>query len=275
MRPRSTKLKLFFAVQIVLTGFAATCCFGLNSQLGPINAPLSAASSTPLPHAQPIEHGKMNTHTEKISIMQRAFPYVGSLALTGAIFVALPLTQWASGITGDQEKVSGTVISMAPPPPPPQIDPPEEEEIQEEELQLKKETMKLSLNQIDLALNAGTGGMSGTGLAMGGFDLADDFADDLVFDIQDLDEQPKPLIRSAPRYPSQLKRMGVQGKVWIIFIVDENGNTGKARVIESAHPEFSESAIEAVQSWKFEPGKKGGKAVKTRVRIPLSFSIRR
>lgn len=275
MRASSTKLKLFLAFQVVLAGPVATAAIGLGHHLGPINASCLAVSSPLLPHAQIIEHGKMNTHTEKTSILQRAIPYVGSLALTGAIFVALPLTQWASGINNEPDQIPGTTISMAPPPPPPQLDPPEEEELDEEELDLKKETMKLSLNQIDLALNAGTGGMSGAGLALSGFDLAEDFGDDLVFDIQDLDEQPKPLIRNSPRYPSQLKRMGVQGRVWIVFVVDEQGNTGKARILESAHPEFSESAIEAVQTWKFEPGKKDGKAVKTRVRIPLSFSIRR
>ena len=258
-------LTRLFMVGVLLLSFRAD-----SFAVGPI-----PASPTRLPHGQLIEHGKMKSYPEKQTNMQRAIPYVGSLAMTAAIFIALPLTQWASDIKDTSGKHKGATIAMAPPPPPPQIDPPKEEEVIEENLEMKKEMQKLSLNQIDLSLNAGTGGMSGAGLDIGGFQLADDFAEDLVFDIQDLDEQPKPLIRSAPRYPSQLKRMGVQGKVWIVFVVDEHGNTGKTRVLESAHPEFSESAVEAVLSWKFEPGKKEGKAVKTRVRIPLSFSISR
>jgi len=117
--------------------------------------------------------------------------------------------------------------------------------------------------------------MGASGFNINNFQLADDFADDLIFEISDLDEKPNPMVRIAPVYPPKLKRTGIQGKVWLVFIVDENGNISRARVVESAHPDFSKAALEAINQWKFEPGKRGGKAVKTRVRIPLSFSLRR
>ncbi len=228
-----------------------------------------------LPHDQLIEHGNMKMHPEKQTVIQRAFPYLGSLVLTAALFLALPLTQWASdsqSVLNETESVSVSVTP--PPPPPPEVELPEEKEKPEEDVQLEKELQKVSLSQINMALNAGTGGMGGVSFSINSFQLSDSF-EDMVFEVADLDEQPKPLVQSAPVYPAKLKRTGIQGRVIIIFIVDEKGNTSGARVVDSPHPDFSSSAIAAVTSWKFEPGKKDGKSVKTRVRIPLAFSLRR
>lgn len=214
-------------------------------------------------------------HPEKQTVVQRAFPYLGSLVLTAALFLALPLTQWASDNQANLKETEAVSVAVSPPPPPPpEIELPEEEEAPEEEVELQKDLQKVSLSQIDMALNAGSGGMGGASFNMNSFELSDSF-EDMVFEIADLDEQPKPLVQSAPVYPAKLKRTGIQGRVTIIFIVDEKGNTANPRVVDSPHPDFSSSAIAAVSSWKFEPGKKDGKAVKTRVRIPLAFSLRR
>jgi protein TonB len=149
------------------------------------------------------------------------------------------------------------------------------EEVVEEDVELQQDQQPLSLNQINMALNPGSGGMGVSGFNVSRFLLSGDFAEDLIFEISDLDEKPSPLVRIAPAYPSKLKRAGIQGKVWLVFIVDEKGGIAKARVLESAHPDFSKSALAAINQWKFEPGKRAGKAVKTRVRIPLSFYLRR
>jgi len=226
-------------------------------------------------HDQIIEHGKMNMHPEKQTNLQRALPYLGSLALTAALFLALPLTQWAADGKVSHEDSEVAAITILPPPAPPPVEPPQEEEIQEEEVELEQEMLKISLSQIDLALNAGSGGMGAATFNLNSFQLADNFGDDFIFEVADLDEPPTPIVRNLPNYPAKLKRAGIQGRVWLIFIVDVQGNVGDARVVESSHPEFSESALTAVRSWKFAPGKKDGKAVKTRVRIPLSFSLRR
>ncbi len=125
-----------------------------------------------------------------------------------------------------------------------------------------------------MALNPGTGGMSGAAtIDMASFELSDNLRD-MVFEIADLDEAPEPIVQIAPIYPSKLKKEGIQGRVWIIFIVDENGLTSKQRVTESPHDELATSALKAIRQWKFKPGKKDGKAVKTRVQIPLAFTFK-
>lgn len=197
------------------------------------------------------------------------------LVITVALFVALPLTQILSDFTKDDNKDKNSRVQVQPPPPPPPEtpEPPEEEEV-EEEIEMKKEQQQLSLDQINMALNAGDGGMSSSGVSVQVFDIADNF-DDMVFEIADLDKPPVPLVRIAPVYPPELKRNRVQGTVQVVFIVDELGNVKRPSIEKSSNREFNENAIKAVRQWKFEPGEKDNKKVKTRVRLPLTFSLRR
>ena len=229
-----------------------------------------------LPHGQIelFEHGTMNINKENPTFIQSAIPYLGSFGVTAALFLTLPLMQWASEQDQFLEEPDLTRISISAPPPPSPPEVVEKEEEEEEEIELEKETVKLSLYQINMALNAGSGGMGGTTLNVGSFLLDDGFGDDLVFDVADLDDKPVPIYRIVPKYPSHLKRAAIQGRVFLIFIVDEKGNVTSARVADSPHPDFSDSALTAIRTWKFEPGKKNGKAVRTRVRIPMTFAIR-
>ncbi len=95
-----------------------------------------------------------------------------------------------------------------------------------------------------------------------------------VFDLKDLDQQPQVRgIRAEPAYPFEMKRAGIPGEVTLQFIVDTEGNVRDVIVIKSSHREFEAPAIQAVQKWKFRPGRKGGKAVNTRIQQPMSFTL--
>ena len=185
------------------------------------------------------------------------------------------LTQILSNPLDALKDDEGSSVQVQPPPPPPPEvpDPPEEEE-QEEDIEMEKENQQLSLDQINMALNAGDGGMSSNGVSVQVFDIADNF-DDMIFEISDLDQAPVPLVRIAPVYPPELKRNRVQGTVNVVFIVDELGNVKRPSIEKSSNREFNENALKAVRQWKFEPGEKDSKKVKTRVRLPLSFTLRR
>lgn len=163
---------------------------------------------------------------------------------------------------------------MSVPPPPPEEPPPVEEELEEEELELEAEVQQVTLNQINMALNPGMAGMGTGTLGIQLFQLADDLGENLVFEINDLDEKPEPIYRIAPKYPYHLKRSGIEGRVFLVFVVDEEGKVSSARILEFPHPDFSKSALEAITAWNFHPGKKHGKSVKPRVQIPLTFSLR-
>ena len=96
-----------------------------------------------------------------------------------------------------------------------------------------------------------------------------------VFEVGELDQEPTPTKRVAPDYPPYLQKKRVRGFADIIFIVDERGNVERAWVEKASHEEFGVYAQRAVLQWKFKPGFKEGIPVKTLVRIPLQFGLKR
>ena len=191
------------------------------------------------------------------------------------LFVAIPLTQILSDSFVKEQDVQSSRVQIQPPPPPPPevLEPPEEEE-KEEDIEMKREERQLSLDQINMALNAGDGGMSSNGISVQVFDISLDF-EDMVFEIADLDQAPIPLVKIVPVYPPKLKRKQVTGTVTVVFIVDEDGNVKRPSIEKTSNSEFNKSVLKAIRQWKFEAGEKDGRKVKTRLRVPLTFTVRR
>lgn len=87
------------------------------------------------------------------------------------------------------------------------------------------------------------------------------------------DAQPKVVKQTEPVYPQGMKNSRMIGEVTIAFTVDTSGNVVDPKIIRSNNPGFEQAAIEAVLKWKFKPGIKDGKAVKTRMQIPITFQL--
>lgn len=94
-----------------------------------------------------------------------------------------------------------------------------------------------------------------------------------VFNLADLDQPPVPRVQQKPIYPFEMRRAGITGTCVVAFIVDVNGDVRDAYAIRSTQREFEQPAVQAVMKWKFRPGKKGGKAVNTRMLVPIEFSL--
>ena len=94
-----------------------------------------------------------------------------------------------------------------------------------------------------------------------------------IFDLSALDQRPVARGRINPIYPANLKRSGLKGEVLVEFIVDSTGNVQNAFVVKSSHQGFDDAALQAVSRARFQPGRKGGAAVNTRVQLPIGFSI--
>lgn len=76
------------------------------------------------------------------------------------------------------------------------------------------------------------------------------------------------------RYPSNSKRMGVQGSVFISFVVDRDGTLSSVEVIKSLHTELDKEALRVVKMmppWK--PAKQNGKSVRSRFVLPIKFKL--
>jgi len=199
----------------------------------------------------------------------------GAFILSMLIFLALPLTQLLSDLNKSATHEIVPAPSIPPPPAPPPEPPPEEEEEEEEEKpELQEEMQPLDLSQLDVALNPGVGDALNVGGAIGQFGITPNTIQMMdIFELKDLDNNPRRLVAIPPIYPFQFKREGIEGWVKLVVIIDERGKVIKATVKESSHREFERPSIEAVLQWKFEPGTKNGKAVKVRRIQPLSFKL--
>ncbi|HEX2101519.1 MAG TPA: TonB family protein [Candidatus Synoicihabitans sp.] len=94
-----------------------------------------------------------------------------------------------------------------------------------------------------------------------------------IIDVRGLDNEPRARVQPAPVYPFEQKRTGMSGTVTVRFTVDREGNVREAHVVQSDDRGFEESAVKAVLRWKFEPGRKNGRAVAFRMSVPIVFNI--
>jgi protein TonB len=94
-----------------------------------------------------------------------------------------------------------------------------------------------------------------------------------VFDLSNLDQAPVVKFQAKPVYPFELKRARVSGEVMVGFIVNTDGDVVEAYAVRSDVREFEAPAIAAVAKWKFKPGRKGNRAVNTKMQVPIGFSV--
>lgn len=93
-----------------------------------------------------------------------------------------------------------------------------------------------------------------------------------------VEEMPEPIggiqaIQSKIVYPEIAKRAGVEGKVYVLAFVNEQGDVTKAEIIKGLGAGLDEAALNAVKQTKFKPGKQRGKPVKVQVSIPIVFKL--
>ncbi|MBI2496639.1 MAG: TonB family protein [Opitutae bacterium] len=94
-----------------------------------------------------------------------------------------------------------------------------------------------------------------------------------VFSPDQLDRVPNAKVRIPPEYPFALKQTGTEGSVTVEFDVDRSGRVVGARVLRSTHAEFEAPTLRAVLKWRFEPGRRHGKAVPFRLQVPVDFRL--
>jgi len=84
---------------------------------------------------------------------------------------------------------------------------------------------------------------------------------------------PTVIYKVEPEFSEEARKAKFQGSVLILIIVDEHGNPREVRVIRAAGFGLDENAVEAVQHWRFNPGKKDGKPVAVQATIEVNFRL--
>jgi Ca-activated chloride channel family protein len=75
-------------------------------------------------------------------------------------------------------------------------------------------------------------------------------------------------------YPTEAKKKGIQGKVYVSFIIDPDGSISNIRIIRGVHPLLDAEAIRVVKAMpKWKAGSQRGKKVKTSHTMPITFKI--
>ena len=204
-----------------------------------------------------------------------------SLGLTLTMAVVLTAFEWkemeeqaellAGKTTNNADEIMEVPPTDIPPPPPPQIqqpqvvEVPDEEEIEEEiEVNLDVEmTEETKVEQIEIKVE----------------EPKEDV--DEIFTIVEETATPKggmaafyKYVGSKLKYPPQANRMGVEGKVYVEFVINRDGSIVDARVVRGIGAGCDEEAVRVVASSPaWNPGKQRGKAVRQKYTIPIIFKL--
>ncbi|MCY4418307.1 MAG: TonB family protein [Cytophagales bacterium] len=168
-----------------------------------------------------------------------------------------------------EEPIEIPPTEQRPPPPPPPIIPPEIVEVPDEQ-EIVEEIVEIDME----------------------FDeteeiiVADEYGDEEstseIFLI--VEEQPTPIggmkafyefIQKNLRYPPQASRMGVEGRVYIDFVVEKDGSLSQIGVLKGIGAGCDKEALRVMRLCpiKWRPGKQRGKPVRVRFRLPLTFRL--
>lgn len=102
-------------------------------------------------------------------------------------------------------------------------------------------------------------------------------------ELSEVDKQPEfpggteamyKYIGEQVRYPDDAQKAGVEGKVFIEFVIGADGKVGNVQVKRGVHASLDKEAARVVSSmpdWK--PGEKDGKKVAVRYILPMNFQL--
>ncbi|MFN3597174.1 MAG: TonB family protein [Rubricoccaceae bacterium] len=80
-------------------------------------------------------------------------------------------------------------------------------------------------------------------------------------------------LQASIRYPEEARAAGVQGTVFVQFVVDPTGTTTQVTVVRSPNELLSAEAARAVSELRFEPGRHRGSPVPVRFTLPVRFAL--
>ena len=198
----------------------------------------------------------------------------GAAWMSAACFLLLPLIL-AITDTSDRTVIirGANTTQLPPPPPPPEPEPEKPEEPDDPPPQLAEEAPPLDLSQLELALNAGGAGswMKGDfGINLNRL-KSKGAAEEAIFSMADLDQRPRVTYQEGPRRITPAMRRKLPGKVYVLFVVTPKGTVENPIAQRSSDPVFEKAAVDAVKKWRFEPGKRSGKAVRFKMLVPIAF----
>jgi periplasmic protein TonB len=84
---------------------------------------------------------------------------------------------------------------------------------------------------------------------------------------------PVPIFKVEPEYSEEARKAKFQGTVVLSIIIDEHGMPTNFHVVRPLGLGLDEKAVEAVQKWRFLPGKKDGHPVAVIASVEVNFRL--
>lgn len=112
-------------------------------------------------------------------------------------------------------------------------------------------------------------GAAGDGVGM----VAEGSGGDAVFDESDVDEPPRPVIRTTVEYPRRARDAGIEGTVSLVLLIGRNGMVIDVTVESAPSPLFVKPVEQTVRQWKFTPARNQGVVVQVRMRQNIMFKL--
>ncbi len=81
-------------------------------------------------------------------------------------------------------------------------------------------------------------------------------------------------IQKKIKYPEIAKKAGVEGRVFVQFVVNVDGSVEDPVVVRGIGAGCDEEAVRAVAQAKFKPGRQRGKAVPVKMSLPITFKLK-
>ncbi len=165
-------------------------------------------------------------------------------------------------------------LAQAPPPPPPPPPPPapvDEIEIVEDEEEIEETVVVVEEVDVDEVVEI-------VDIPM---DEGEPEVDEIFEIVEEEAEFPGGMealmnfLRKNTKYPPMAQEAGIQGRVYVQFVVRKDGKIDDVQVIRKVNPALDKEAVRVVKSMpNWQPGKQRGKAVSSRFRLPVVFKLR-
>ena len=84
---------------------------------------------------------------------------------------------------------------------------------------------------------------------------------------------PRAIYSPEPEFSEEARRSKYQGEVTMLATIGADGRPRDLLVVRSLGMGLDEKALEAVRTWRFEPGKKDGRPVAVQMNIIVSFHL--
>ncbi|KAF0237126.1 MAG: outer membrane transport energization protein [Prolixibacteraceae bacterium] len=102
----------------------------------------------------------------------------------------------------------------------------------------------------------------------------------IFFIVEEMPEYPggemalRQFIANSVKYPTDAQEKGIQGKVYVSFVVSKDGSVASAKIARGVNPSLDAEALRVVNALpKWKPGMQKGKAVNVSYTVPINFVL--